>query len=733
MKRHALFVGVNDYADPTILNLAFPTEDAAALASAFELLLKFDRVEKLYNPAHASEIIDKVNEMKCGLGGGDLFFFFFAGHGFRVKDNHVLVCAKDEFEDLEDEDAGLRVGQLKKKMRGPWNRMIVLDACQNDIRSTRGTEYGMTARDLELIHAEDAKPRNNDGAQILVTSCSEGQKALEVADLGHGLFTSAFLESVKAFANGQQFLDLNILKADLSSRMINLALKYGLAEKQEPMFTIPGNARVVLLNGAPSLSAQTTPAHSPASGVQALVECPVCGKNISPVGTYNCGKCGRKYVCCDCWDKIGKSCADCAEKKRKGEKFLQKAKELERTSRDVEAVEYYRRAAEMGMQDACHRYGDILLNGELVKKNVKEALGWYLKADTTKPWVQHNIGICHLRMAKESQKREDAIEAIAWLRKSTEGGIAWAWVTLGNCHMDGTGVDRDFAKARQCYLNALAAHPDPGAVKWAEWSLGNLSRDGLGVEKNLSKALQWYQAAAKHGLKDAEDEASKIISRLCNPGDSVTVEAAGVSFNLRRIPAKGKQAAFWMGETQVTQKLWTAVMGSNPSQFKNDDLRPVECVSWDDCQDFLKKLNAIDEVRYSGFAFRLPTAEEWEHACRAGSTGKYCRLADGTEITDASVDRVAWFDGNSSGTTHPVGQKEPNAWGLCDMHGNVGEWTQTADGANRLERGGSLAFPADSCKSSGFSKEPSSLRLPSLGFRLAASNACGAESTKALV
>lgn len=84
MKRHALFVGVNKYADPTIQNLAYPAEDATELASVFRRLLKFDRVEKLANPAHAADVVDAVRDLTKGLGPGDLFLFFFAGHGFRM-------------------------------------------------------------------------------------------------------------------------------------------------------------------------------------------------------------------------------------------------------------------------------------------------------------------------------------------------------------------------------------------------------------------------------------------------------------------------------------------------------------------------------------------------------------------------------------------------------------------------------------------------------------------------
>ncbi|MBR4188725.1 MAG: caspase family protein [Kiritimatiellae bacterium] len=118
MKKRALFVGVDEYEDGSIADLEYAVEDAYGLASAFETLLGFDRVERLRNPRGKKDILRKVRELTAGLGKGDLFFFFFAGHGFRVKDNHVLVCAEDEYRYLEDEDDGLRMGLLKAEARG---------------------------------------------------------------------------------------------------------------------------------------------------------------------------------------------------------------------------------------------------------------------------------------------------------------------------------------------------------------------------------------------------------------------------------------------------------------------------------------------------------------------------------------------------------------------------------------------------------------------------------------
>ena len=152
----------------------------------------------------------------------------------------------------------------------------------------------------------------------------------------------------------------------------------------------------------------------------------------------------------------------------------------------------------------------------------------------------------------------------------------------------------------------------------------------------------------------------------------------GLQFSMVPIPHKH----YAMCKYEVIQALWESVMGENPSKFKGAD-RPVENVSWNDCQKFLEKLNSMPEVKESGKTYRLPTADEWEFACRAGATGGYCKLADGTEITRDTVGEVAWFK-QFNLTAHPVGQKKPNAFGLYDMHGNASEWTATERGTDKV-------------------------------------------------
>ena len=126
---------------------------------------------------------------------------------------------------------------------------------------------------------------------------------------------------------------------------------------------------------------------------------------------------------------------------------------------------------------------------------------------------------------------------------------------------------------------------------------------------------------------------------------------------------------FYLQKTEVTQGQWNAVMGTNPARFSScGELCPVEQVSWDDVQLFLRRLNELDP----GKGYRLPAEAEWEYACRAGTTGDY----GGT----GNLEEMGWHSENSGSQTHTVAEKRPNAWGLYDMHGNVWEWVQESYG-----------------------------------------------------
>ena len=181
---------------------------------------------------------------------------------------------------------------------------------------------------------------------------------------------------------------------------------------------------------------------------------------------------------------------------------------------------------------------------------------------------------------------------------------------------------------------------------------------------------------------------------------------------------------YYMGKYEVTQALWKTVMGSNPSKFKGDDL-PVEQVSWNDCQEFISKLNSM-----TGRKFRLPTEAEWEYAARGGKKSCGYQYSGSSNISD-----VAWYGENRAGKTHPVGTKQANELGLYDMTGNVWEWCQdwwygsyvsssqtnpagALIGSYRVVRGGSRRNRARNCRSSCRNGVDPDFRDNILGLRL---------------
>lgn len=170
-----------------------------------------------------------------------------------------------------------------------------------------------------------------------------------------------------------------------------------------------------------------------------------------------------------------------------------------------------------------------------------------------------------------------------------------------------------------------------------------------------------------------------------------------------------------MQRTEVTQMQWMIVMGNNPSEHVKPDC-PVENVTWNDCQTFIKKLNEMD-----GTTYRLPKEVEWEYACRAGSTTDWGKRRNGE---DGPLDAMGWYSDNSGRGTDAVALKEPNAWGLYDMHGNVWEWCQDeyrSGDSDRVNRGGSWRSDAGYCSASNRDRRFPGNRNGSLGLRLAAS------------
>ena len=265
------------------------------------------------------------------------------------------------------------------------------------------------------------------------------------------------------------------------------------------------------------------------------------------------------------------------------------------------------------------------------------------------------------------------------------------------------------------------------------------------VEEELAKITEFsYSNGVSSNKNKVEEELAKITEASYSKG-ILTVN--GIKYNMVRVEgctfrmgATSEQdwdaydieepvhsvtlSSYYIGKTEVTQALWKAVMGSNPSKFKGENL-PVENVSWDDCQVFVRKLNSL-----TGQNFRLPTEAEWEFACRGGNNSLGYKYSGSDNI-----DNVAWFDCNSGRKTHFVATKSPNELGIYDMSGNVWEWCSDwydkyssgaqanpkgpESGSCRVFRGGGWGSYAGYCRSSNRGYNTPTHRHDRLGLRLA--------------
>ncbi|MHB9006456.1 MAG: SUMF1/EgtB/PvdO family nonheme iron enzyme [Limisphaerales bacterium] len=287
------------------------------------------------------------------------------------------------------------------------------------------------------------------------------------------------------------------------------------------------------------------------------------------------------------------------------------------------------------------------------------------------------------------------------------------------------GQPRRLVLSSDCGEVTLEARPKP---KWA--SRFGQDQAGLFAEFELDGArfrLRWIPPGG-FLMGSPESEAGRYADE---PLHRVTISRG-----------------FWLADTPCTQEQWQAVMGENPSEFKEpyEPKRPVESVDWEQCRQFFARLRK----RIPDLDFRLPTEAEWEYACRAGTTSAFNDGSDCTvpEGKDPALERIGWHGEGSEGKTHPVAVKPPNAWGLRDMHGNVWEWCadqaglegseivvdtnvdgivdpHCEQGAWRVVRGGSYWNESRLCRSACRGAREPGIRLWILGFRLAAGQELG--------
>lgn len=345
------------------------------------------------------------------------------------------------------------------------------------------------------------------------------------------------------------------------------------------------------------------------------------------------------------------------------------------------------------------------------------------------------LGECYYRgigvQLGSHKVQQDFQEAHECFLRASKAGDTLGKALLGEMYYKGDYVSKDYNKSFQLFQEAATDKNSPSAH--AMRMLSACYRYGLGTEIDMSKEQYWFEMAEK------QRRIEEIVCQL----EHNMVYVEGGTFTMGATSEQGSDAweyekpahqvtlsSFSIGKYEVTQEEWEAVMGSNPSHFKGAK-RPVDCVSWDDCQTFIRKLNAM-----TGKHFRLPTEAEWEYAARGGNRSRGYKYS-GSDIP------VAWINPGSNGETHPVGRLKSNEIGLYDMSGNVWEWCQDwysenyygcspshdpkgpSSGSYRVRRGGSYYYDARQCRvSNRWFAEPNyrkieNRRMFDLGLRLA--------------
>ncbi len=424
----------------------------------------------------------------------------------------------------------------------------------------------------------------------------------------------------------------------------------------------------------------------------------------------------------------------------------------------AEAEERLRLTAEQGDAERKFNLGYMYYHGEGVPQDHAEAVKWLrLAAEHGYAKAQFHLGA---RYYTGEGVPQDHAEAVKWFRLAAEQGYAEAQGEVGAGYYIGEGVPQDHAEAVKWFR--LAA--EQGHAK-GQYMLGHMYHVGEGVPQDHAEAVKWFRLAAEQGYAEAQfmlggrrsPEARQRLDTLREerqlreretkrswtesvtgmefvwvPGGTFEMGDMGEVFSdgndeekpVHSVTLKG----FWLSRYPVTQSQWQKVMGYNPSFFREGGDYPVESVSWNQVQEFIKALNAKGSAK-----FRLPSEAQWEYACRSG--GKAEKYSGGS-----NVGRVAWYGGNSQDSTHPVGRKDPNSLGLHDMSGNVWEWVEDRwhGSYNGAPTDGSAWVSGDvsfrGYRGGGWSDEPRLVRCASrngdspdfrdsdLGFRLLRTN-----------
>jgi formylglycine-generating enzyme required for sulfatase activity len=663
-KRVALVIGNNAYQTVPVLEKA--SNDARAVGRALE---QAGFQTRSIIDGNRTQMNQAINQFVEDVGGGGIGVFFFAGHGVQVNNQNFLIPIDlpAVAREADIADHGISLQNLQDKIADARAKfsLLVVDACRdNPLPKKAGRSIGATRGLTQASSAE---------GQIVVFSAGANQQALDkLADSDqhpNGVFTREFLPWVTKPG-------VSIRDAVLSVRSAVRAKAKTVDHDQFPAIYDQAEGNFYFIFQGPATVNVQPVAADPESDTWRTAE------------RANSDNAYRAYLEAYPQGKYATAARIALEALKPG-----KAKPGVTTAPDRPATAVPP-APTLSKPVAADDPETAFWN-EVKASGSKEYYEAYLKSYPKGKYVSlAKLELKKIDDAEKAQRAKDAAERKAQQAKAEAEKQAAA----EREKQERIKADQDAWEAAKkestvtAYAGYLSSHPQGRYAGLAQVARQKAEKETAEREKQevarrereAKEAEQRRQAEAERQRLAAEQARIEVekAAKEMRPGkvfkdcpdcpEMVVIPVGSFEMGSNSGASDEKPVhsvrigkAFALAKTEVTQKQWRAIMGSDPAElkFKGCDDCPVERVNWNEVKEFTTKLSQM-----TGKTYRLPSEAEWEYACRAGGTHTYC----GSD----NVDNVAWYDKNSGSKTHAVAGKQANAWGLYDMSGNVWEWTE---------------------------------------------------------
>ncbi|MDP2786794.1 MAG: SUMF1/EgtB/PvdO family nonheme iron enzyme [Pseudomonadota bacterium] len=795
-KSYAVIIGIDQYKHlPPDRQLKFAVRDAKGIEATLKRHYKFDQVVSLFNQdATRARILDVLtDELPAKMGENDALFVFFAGHGDQIKsrggDIGYLIPHDGQVGRLSSVISMADLRDTVSKAIPAKHVFYVIDACYGGLLTATRAIDKTPRRDLAYLREIAREP-----VRQVLTAGGKGEEVLDGGPNGHSVFTGRLIEVLESAGD---FITANEIQAILRERVYGDARArnytqtpaYGALSGSGDFVFVPSLEQKVSDNrneiaqleaelkaiDAAEAQAKTAASRAERERQQHEVESArkaAAGKlkaeqlkqqQLAAEQTQRTAEAVERQRLLAAKGEDEKKLAElktAAEARRKNvatqtsgdfRTFDSAVAEIRRLNQQISQIEAgYQKDLTVTRQRIEQRHARQLAALDAESKDEFESqLAFEVRIGQQRSELQRQreeelsrLNVAQLSAA-ETDPLKTRIQALA--EREYMLGADHILVELGSYDADKqvfpvalrprpAGKGAAPTPLKLALNGTLPLSPADARQFKQHWTAGLVRAEVSATPAGDTKMVQLVNEAdgsrrqpfggafmtGEEWERQEKQERASRPAMLAIPAGSFDMGYAGDSDErpIHRVTLP----AFELAQTEVTQAQWQAVMGGNPSRFSGCESCPVENVSWDDVQVYLGKLNAL-----TGKYYRLPSEAEWEYACRAGGRHTYC---GSNQLGD-----VAWVGDNSGSKTHPVGQKQANAFGLHDLSGNVWEWVADcyhdsysgapSDGSvwqdggcsRRVERGGSWLFSAGYAHAADRDRNVLSNRVSFLGFR----------------